>query len=494
MPAADGPVDGPDEELLGEDPEPDGAALGDGPAPAGRGRFLEAPEGLRARLSTLARGPLAERPWRVAQLGDSHTEWGLFTGPFAAALAQGGIVSPGFVGPWERGVHAAKIVLSRGWGRSSWREHVKGGVDGPSGTSALATAPGARATLKLPPGLPEGTRVTAYWDAASAGRFQVEAGGAVLREVEDPPPTGGALAQRSWTLPAGPRSLDLVVLEASRARPFRFCGFTVDRPDARVQFDGLGLGGSVHLHPLRQQRGALEAFLSTREHDLVVVWYGTNSAPEKGLTAEAFGRQYEELLALVRRAAPGAAVVALGLPDIGWRGKACRGGKPASAKGTRRRGAPGPVPWHPALVNGLLARTQTAAERRLEKLREAKRPARPVAKRTRRAKRYPPVVCGPEGGTLPLSPSPDDACYPATLPTVAWLRDRERTAAAAQRAAFFDLYAYMREAGGMLRWYCQRPALALPDFIHLSAAGYRHVASVLAEALREAAPPVARTE
>jgi hypothetical protein len=49
---------------------------------------------------------------------------------------------------------------------------------------------------------------------------------------------------------------------------------------------------------------------------------------------------------------------------------------------------------------------------------------------------------------------------------VAWLRDRERTAAAAQRAAFFDLYAYMGEAGGMLRWYCQRPALALPDFIH----------------------------
>ncbi|MBM4379953.1 MAG: hypothetical protein FJ086_11770, partial [Deltaproteobacteria bacterium] len=100
----------------------------------------------------------------------------------------------------------------------------------------------------------------------------------------------------------------------------------------------------------------------------------------------------------------------------------------------------------------------------------------------------------PEPGQPPLSPRPTEACYPATPPTVAALRDRERAAAAAQGAAFFDLYAYMGGAGGMIRWYCQAPALALPDFIHLSAAGYRHVASVLAEALREGAPPVAGAE
>ena len=462
-------------------------------AVSGPGRFLEAPLALRARLAAMLRDPAPGRPWRVAQLGDSHTEWGLFTGPFAAAIAGGGTVAPGFVAPWERGVHAAKIAFSSGWRRSHWRTHVKGGVDGPSGTSALASARGARAVLKLPPAMPEGTRVTAWWDAESSGHFRVTVGGVALRALDEPVPMGGALSQRSWTLPADTRALELVVDEASVARPFRFCGFTVDRPDARVQFDGLGLGGSVHLHPLRQQRGALEAFLASREHDLVVIWYGTNSAPEKGLSPEAFGRQYEELLQLVRRASPGAAVVALGLPDLGWRGKGCRAGAVIPPKkAVRRRGARGPAARHPGEgVHAVHARPATAAEKRLERLREPKRPSLAAKRRTRRGKRYPPLVCNPEPGQPPLSPLATDSCYPATPPSVAALRDRERAAAAAQGAAFFDLYAYMGEAGGMVRWYCQSPALALPDFVHLSAAGYRHVAAVLAEALRTAAPPVA---
>ncbi|MBM4381013.1 MAG: hypothetical protein FJ086_17205, partial [Deltaproteobacteria bacterium] len=331
-----------EQELPEASPSPEVAA--GAPAVAGPGRFLDAPQGLRVRLAAMLREPAPGRPWRVAQLGDSHTEWGLFTGPYASAVAGGGTVSPGFVAPWERGVHPAKISFSRGWRRSSWRKHLKGGVDGPSGTSAVATARGASATLKLPPGLPEGTRVTAWWDAGSPGRFRVTAAGGALPEVDEPAPAGGALSQRTWTVPAGVRELDLVVDEASPSRPFRFCGFTVDRPDARVQFDGLGLGGSVHLHPLRQQRGALEHFLASREHDLVVIWYGTNSAAEKGLSPEAFGAQYEELLALVRRTSPGAAVVALGLPDLGWRGKGCRASaaKSGAKKALRRKGAPGP--------------------------------------------------------------------------------------------------------------------------------------------------------
>ncbi|MEN9800269.1 MAG: hypothetical protein RL653_3966 [Pseudomonadota bacterium] len=502
-PEVDGEVD--DEEGLDEaDTDEAGAtpavAAPELPEPTGVARFLEASEVLRVRLAALTRAPPEGRPWRVAQLGDSHTEWGIFTGAFRQALAEGGVVSPGFVPPWERGVHPAKILFSRAWKRSTWRTHVKGGVDGPSGTSALASARGARATLELPPGLPEGTRLTAWWDAAGGGEFSLSVNGQGLPQLEVMQ-SGGALAQRAFSLPAGTRQVVLEVTEASAARPFRFCGFTVDRPDARLQFDGLGLGGSVHLHPLHQQRGGLETFLAQREPDLVVIWYGTNSAPERGLSPAAFEKQYDRLVQLVKGAAPGAAVLALGLPDLAMRSRACAPSKkPPKGQGTgksagpRRRGAPGPSPWHAGAQSHLASgRKPTAAQLRQQALLRRQR-SRPKRRRTPR-RRLPPVVCSPTPGAAPVSPALGDACFPSTLPTVGLLRDAERAVARSQGAAFFDLYAYMGGEGGMVRWYCQRPSLALSDFIHLSAAGYRHAAEVLVEALRTSAPPPsARTE
>jgi lysophospholipase L1-like esterase len=63
-----------------------------------------------------------------------------------------------------------------------------------------------------------------------------------------------------------------------------------------------------------------------------------------------------------------------------------------------------------------------------------------------------------------------------------------REVAQASGGAFLDPFALQGESGGMVRWYCAAPRLASPDLIHLTDAGYRHLARALADAI--AAPPV----
>jgi lysophospholipase L1-like esterase len=59
----------------------------------------------------------------------------------------------------------------------------------------------------------------------------------------------------------------------------------------------------------------------------------------------------------------------------------------------------------------------------------------------------------------------------------------ERQATAEAGAAFFDLFHTMGGAGAMARWASERPALAQPDRVHLTPAGYQRVAGWLYEAL-----------
>jgi lysophospholipase L1-like esterase len=70
-----------------------------------------------------------------------------------------------------------------------------------------------------------------------------------------------------------------------------------------------------------------------------------------------------------------------------------------------------------------------------------------------------------------------------TIPRMPALVAAERQATAEAGVAFFDLFHTMGGAGAMARWVNQRPALAQPDRVHLTLAGYRLVAGWLYEAL-----------
>jgi lysophospholipase L1-like esterase len=374
---------------------------------------------------------------------------------------------------------------------------------------------GARATLVLPEGLPAGSRATVWWDAPSTTSVLLTVDEGRPVEVRRADGDTSPMARHVLTLEAGVRR---VSVEPQGASPgFRLCGFTVERPDARVEVDALGLGGSVHLHPLRQQRGALQQYLRERKPDLVVVWYGSNSAPERTLDADVFARQYDQLLTMVESAAGGAMLLSLGLPDLARRSAACRSLPPSrvptrSPKWRRRsrttalpaldvrlasltageRESFAPVRRMKARDNGPVGvRGRAVLGRRVKHTRHAAKPSakltRAAQRSRRRMRRFPPLVCSPDPAAPPLSPPAQSACLPRTLPSVPLIRDAERRVARAHGAAFFDLYALMGEADGMLRWHCLRPSLALSDMVHLSAAGYTHVAAVLAETLRGAA-------
>ncbi len=437
---------------------------------------LEASPELRRRFAALARPHPEGRAWRVVQLGDSHTEWGGFAEPFATALAEGGVVSPGFVAPYSRGLNIATLQLSKGWRRSTWRKHVGQGSDGPSGSTAETTRKGARATLKLPAGLPEGTTLTVYWDAAPGTLLAVTAGTKtpvlltrelLTREADDPRP----MAQKTLRIPAGTREVQLVATNASGARPMRLCGVTVDRPDARVQFDALGLGGTTHQHPLQGEQGALLQFLTGRRPDLVVVWYGSNSIPERNLSEAQLSRPYDELLGLLGAAAPDAAFLAMGPPDLDRKSDECR--VSASRKATKGRA----VRSTPAVKR----------HRRSASHGHGKGRGRGRAHSSPPKKRPPaPVVelCATDG---PLHPDRDeDPCRPRTHANVVPVRDVLARVARQHGAAFFDLYELMGGSDAMLRWHCRTPPLAMGDLVHLTGAGYRELALALVEALRRA--------
>ena len=70
-----------------------------------------------------------------------------------------------------------------------------------------------------------------------------------------------------------------------------------------------------------------------------------------------------------------------------------------------------------------------------------------------------------------------------TMPRMPALVAAQQQATAQAGAAFFDLFHAMGGAGAIHRWASLRPALAQPDHVHLTMAGYRVVAGWLYETL-----------
>jgi len=66
-----------------------------------------------------------------------------------------------------------------------------------------------------------------------------------------------------------------------------------------------------------------------------------------------------------------------------------------------------------------------------------------------------------------------------TVARMSALVEAQRRAAFKSGAAFYDLFSAMGGAGSIERWATERPALAQPDRVHLTSAGYRMVAERL---------------
>jgi lysophospholipase L1-like esterase len=128
-------------------------------------------------------------------------------------------------------------------------------------------------------------------------------------------------------VPDGPHRL---TLEHTGGGNVDLYGIALERQKPGVIVDSLGVVGR-RLGSLRSwDWSIIGEQLATRDPRLVVLQYGTNEADDPDLDLEAIARYYDDTILRVRAAAPTAAILILGPPDMGVRegGRACDRAKP----------------------------------------------------------------------------------------------------------------------------------------------------------------------
>lgn len=243
-------------------------------------------------------------------------------------------------------------------------------------------------------------------------------------------------AHRLTVEPAGSGTLALFGVALERARP-------------GVVIDGLGVVGRTLPQLASWDWSVIGAQLAERAPRLVLLQYGTNEADHAELELAALARRYEQVIARVRAAVPGASILLLGPPDMAVRtaGKACDDPKRAVPPY-----AP-PVPLPPAPPPDSIA--------------------------------APPAVDPLTG--LPVDPTApwiDPACRWHTPPRLLEIVAVQRRVAREQGVAFFDSLAALGGPETIDGLVAMVPPLAYKDRVHLTGAGYaRWADALLAELL-----------
>jgi len=408
----------------------------------GSGPVLSASDSVFAAIQRTLASASKERAIRIVHVGDSHSEQGGFAAELATRWSRGAPVAPAFVTPYSRGLGLVRIRLSAGWQRSTWLRSQPTSIEGPSGSSAVTSRATASMRLTLPADLPDGSRMTLWWSGPAGASFRLRVGG-VDRTIRrgSPQRTDAPLQATTVPLPSGVKEIVLDGIRLPRRTRLRIGGFQFERPDAHLEYDLLGLRSTTQRHPVTHGAGTLGQYLGSRRHDLIILWYGTNSVRTAPFNSVRFRQDLAELIQLVRRASPQGSLIVVGPPDLA------------------------------ELPPALRPSTQTRATRRRS------RPRPP-----------PPIAC-PEDSIAPSTRDRPTAVARRSHPNVVNVRDLMRQVALTNGAAFFDPYAVQGEAGGMVRWYCATPRLSSGDLIHLTDAGYRQLASSLAEALARRPAP-----
>jgi hypothetical protein len=464
---------------------PSTAATASGWTPAvGAGHVTSAARALEALHATWCAATPA-RPLVVVQLGDSHTAGGWMTAALQQALAPQQTSAPGYVPPDSPTTRWATSTLRGRWTSASWlrdRGNVSGAQAGPGGQVAEAPTRGsAAAVLRLRPltSLPATTTTTATETTTTTATtttttreaiLVLPQGGRVtlLHDPLTPVPSGALrvddavtepieristplLARTTLSVPPGAQE---VTLDVTGVR-FRFYGWFVFDPTARVEVDTMGVGGVTVMQSARRADASLEEYLAWRRPDLVVVWLGTNDAVAVADEFRRFDEAYRGWLDRLRAAAPQAGLVAVGPPDFNRRPEGCPS---PVGRGRRRRGG--------------LSREQVVD-----------------------------VVCRPQ--TLPAAQGPPvplkgirtaadwadwlSSCGHVSVPTLTHVIDVERAAVVERGGVFFDTFAWMGGPLSIRQLACLDPPLASLDLVHLKPEGYALVGHAVGEALTSGA-------
>lgn len=434
------------------------------PAPAPVPWLTVPPGALKATRSFLT----GERsvPFRVVQYGDSHSAAGLFTREARRLFSGAGHTEPGFVTAGYPSTWDGKVILRGRWRKDNWLRTKADGPFGPLGIAYTTREPSARMILRWEASEPTPSRfrVTVHYSAeVSTLPFEVLVEGrpAARSQRTDQDPASGSLGTLQVEVPAGVTTAELAVdcrEGCSRGGTLRIFGFLVERLDPAVGWDTMAVGGTTIDHPRRRGDETIEAYLTQREPDLLVLWYGSNSAVDKHFDPDRYRARFDELLTRLRAASPEAECLVLAPPDLDrWPDATCFLNKAERRAAQRARKSP--------------------ADRKLLKRSKPERVCDPDALvRTDSRGRVYPV---PEVRSAEAWEAYKASCALRTVTTVPEIVRIQREVALSHACAYFDVYSFMGGPESIQRWACAEPRLAMFDLVHLTAAGYREVAGEL---------------
>jgi lysophospholipase L1-like esterase len=129
-----------------------------------------------------------------------------------------------------------------------------------------------------------------------------------------------ASAFHEISVPEGVHRLAVTYTGGGEVRIF---GVTLERSGPGVVYDSLGVNGLHASNFRRLDPGHVAEQIGHRAPDLIVVMLGTNESQNQSLDLERHGRDYADMLAMLRRGAPSASCLVASPPDrvLGPRGQ-----------------------------------------------------------------------------------------------------------------------------------------------------------------------------
>lgn len=300
-------------------PQPPGASSGSAASVgnlAGAGHLAHLFEGLAALEDGHAHDDV-----RILQYGDSHTASDCGVSAFRHALqARFGDGGRGFAAigrPWKTysqiGVHTgmddvfAPTRSARHAGTAA-----SSPLEGRYGLLGVGITGRMRGRAWTDVSAPASHVELAYAQEPGGGSFDVFVDGTRTGRVS----TQSADVQSGWTafdVPDAPHRIEVRTVGDGEVVLY---GMNLDRAQAGVVVDTLGINGAEVFTPLHWNEDHFAEQLRHAAPDLVVLAYGTNEALQTGLSDATYERALVDLLGRVARAVPTASCLLLGPTDL----------------------------------------------------------------------------------------------------------------------------------------------------------------------------------
>ncbi|HEX6895778.1 MAG TPA: SGNH/GDSL hydrolase family protein [Bryobacteraceae bacterium] len=251
---------------------------------------------------------------RILQYGDSHTasdDWAdEMRQKFQHKFGAGG---PGFTLPGHPFLGYRRFdsrgANSKGWFTEGIVTRKSDGINGLSGISLTARAPGQTVSLSA-----ECQQLELhYLQQPGGGLMEFSVDGAPVESID----TNGDFARGiyHYTPVAG---LHQFMVRTLSAAPVRLFGWIAQNQNG-VTYETLGINGAQAAMQLDWNSRIFNGEMADRDPALIVVAYGTNEALSKSWTADGYRTALGEVIHRLREAAPAASILLVGPPDCQYR-------------------------------------------------------------------------------------------------------------------------------------------------------------------------------